>query len=145
MVVKPTWKDDDLVAIGARLALVRGETRLTQQAFAKSIGLSLRAYHYYEQGKRNMPLEAINRVSSIYEVDLNWLLRGLDKGSLADVGPMIEEFAKDLYDYLEVSGSKIRAESFAAIVSRWYYRAREGKAVSAEDVQVWVDFLRTDE
>lgn len=143
MFSKVNSNDDVLKEVGARLTLVRGESRLTQDAFSKSIGLSARAYHYYERGQRSMPVQALVQVSELYEVDLNWLIRGLDKGELADVSGEIEQFATELYEYLESGEIKVPAASFGAIVSRWYSATRMGKKISNEDVQIWVDLLRT--
>lgn len=90
-----------------------------------------------------MPLESLDQVANLYEVDLNWLVRGLDKGDLSDVSKEIEQFAGDLYNYMNESGAKMRTESFKAIVGRWYQAVRSGKEVTAEDIQIWVDIVRT--
>lgn len=90
-----------------------------------------------------MPIEALARISEQYEVDLNWLVRGLDKGDLSDVSQDIEQFAADLFDYMQASGAKMRTDNFKAIVGRWYQAARDGKKVTAEDIQIWVDIVRT--
>lgn len=145
MIVNSTNSDDSQEALGARLALVRAESGLTQMAFAQTIGLSARAYHYYERGLRKMPIDAIDRLAATYDVDLNWLIRGFGQSAITDMDAEIEAFALGLFEYLEVSRAKVRPKKSAAIVSRWYKFIREGKAVSAEDVQVWVDFVRTDE
>ena len=73
MIAKLQNGKDKRAALGARLAIVRVEAGLTQDSFAKSIGLSPRAYHYYERGQRSMPIEAIDRIGEVYGVDMNWL------------------------------------------------------------------------
>ena len=51
---------DFFTGIGARLAITRNETGLSQTEMAKEIGVSLRAYHSYEKGDRGLPIEALH-------------------------------------------------------------------------------------
>ena len=64
---------DMFIGIGARLAITRNETGLSQTDMAKEIGVSLRAYHSYEKGERGLPIEALVLLFSTI-----WLYRRLN-------------------------------------------------------------------
>lgn len=66
----------DNAALGRRLAAVRAETGLSQTAFAKALGLSLRAYANYERGEREMPVALFRALYKTYGIDPGWLLNG---------------------------------------------------------------------
>lgn len=61
---------DVLLGTDARLAIVRNEVGISQAAMADVIGVSHRAYHRYEKGKRGIPDEALIALDRRYEVDV---------------------------------------------------------------------------
>jgi transcriptional regulator with XRE-family HTH domain len=59
---------------GKRLALVRQMARLSQEAFAKSLGIkSQQAYQHYENG-RMPPFNVLVRLAKQYGVSLDYLV-----------------------------------------------------------------------
>lgn len=62
------------LGLGDRLAQVRGQ--LTQEAFAKSLGISLRTYIRYESEERLPDAELVAKVGEVYGVDMAWLITG---------------------------------------------------------------------
>lgn len=74
----------------------RGKSR-----FAKQLGLSPSAYHYYEQD-RTPPAEILVRVVEVTGADLHWLLTGEPSGDAAltaEDHPVLRRAAKLLADY----------------------------------------------
>lgn len=69
---------DDNAAFGRRLAMVRATTRLSQTAFAETLGLSLRAYANYERGEREAPVALFRALFEQYGIDPIWMLSGGD-------------------------------------------------------------------
>jgi transcriptional regulator with XRE-family HTH domain len=64
------------VAAGQRLMAIREGSGLTQEDFAKQLGLSLRAYANYERGEREIPTALFRALSEIYRIDPLWQLVG---------------------------------------------------------------------
>ena len=54
---------------------IRESRGLSQAKFAKSLGVSLRSYQYYESGTRPLPTELLGRLAE-QGVNLQWLLLG---------------------------------------------------------------------
>jgi SOS-response transcriptional repressor LexA len=67
-------KDPLSKGIGQRIEQVRG--RLTQHAFAKSVGISKSTLIRYEREDRLPDAETIARVCETYKVDFTWLITG---------------------------------------------------------------------
>jgi transcriptional regulator with XRE-family HTH domain len=80
-------KDPLSKGIGQRIEQVRG--RLTQQAFAKSIGISKSSLIRYEKEDRLPDAEIIACICEGYKADLTWLITG--KGDLFLPEPQEEE------------------------------------------------------
>lgn len=68
-----TQDEPDYKAIGVRLKEVRGT--LSQKAFGESIGYSYSYVKDCEHGKKQS-LEYLFKVSAVYKVSLEWLLKG---------------------------------------------------------------------
>ena len=60
--------------IAGRIRMVRGN--LSQVKFAKKIGLSQRTIANYENGDNIPNAEVVTRISDIFGVSLDWLLKG---------------------------------------------------------------------
>jgi len=129
-------------SLGARLVIVRGEQRLTQQGFAVQLGVSTRTYQDFEHGKRPMPSDVLIEISEAYSVNLNWLLRGLETSSLEGYEEKVEEFVASLLTYLRAKKDNLPPEGIAAIVSRWITELRNGRIISLDDVHIWIDMMR---
>ena len=134
---------DPILALGARLAVIRSESLKTQAQFADALGISGRAYHLYECGKRGMPATTLIKVAELYDVNLNWLMRGIGGTKIEDHKDEIQEFIVSLYAYLDRTETKLRNEGLAAIISRWVARLIEGDKPSLDEIHHQIDILRT--
>jgi DNA-binding XRE family transcriptional regulator len=54
--------------IRINLIVLRHKNNLTQQAFAKTLGIKKEAYQAYEEGRCNPPLKVIKKVVDLYKV-----------------------------------------------------------------------------
>lgn len=135
-------KLDARKSLGARLIIVRGEQRMTQDEFAKHFGISPRAYHDFERGKRAVPSDLLITLSEKYDVNLNWLMRGLETASLSGYEGVTENFLISLHRHLDQRGDKLSPEGISAIISRWLTELRKGRQVSLDDVHIWIDLMR---
>lgn len=65
---------------GACLRSVRVKRRFTQPFMAASLGIALRTYQFYEQGKRQPDFEMLVAIADLLEVPTDYLLgRDLDR------------------------------------------------------------------
>ena len=60
--------------IGNRIKSVRGDR--SQQQFAEELGISFRAYRYYESGERIPPGPVLSRLAEISGRSIEWILKG---------------------------------------------------------------------
>lgn len=56
-----------------KLYSLRTSRGLTQQGLADELGISLRAYRYYEQGEREPQLSVLIRMADYFELSLDEL------------------------------------------------------------------------
>lgn len=66
--------------MGAKIRAIRERSNLSQEDFAASIEVSLRAYANYERGEREVPASVLAALSRVYGVDPVWVLVG-DEGA----------------------------------------------------------------
>lgn len=64
--------------IGYRIKCIRKEKNLNQSQFAKSIGISQGNLSEIEMGNSNPSEETLVAIRGEYNINLNWLLTGLD-------------------------------------------------------------------
>ena len=77
MKVKRKNSDWDIRDVGRRLRQVRGFD-LTQEAFAKQLGISQSQLSKYERGLILPPAEVLLRVKQEFKVSVDWLLTGVE-------------------------------------------------------------------
>lgn len=133
---------DYLSALGARIAIARNELGLSQAKMSEALGMSLRAYQSYELGKRSIPVEALVELHRKYDVDLNWILLGVEAVRMKHDLAALEAFEIALDKHLSESGTKLRSEKRGAIAARWYRSFLEGKEIAMDDVHTWIELLR---
>jgi len=75
---------NDDAELGARLKELRQRGNLSQQAFADSLGVSLRTYQNYERGQRAVSKELLCALINQHDVDVSWLLTGKEDGTPPD-------------------------------------------------------------
>lgn len=64
--------------IGYRIKRIRKENNLNQSQFAQSIGISQGNLSEIEMGNSNPSAETLISIRARYNVNLNWLLTGVD-------------------------------------------------------------------
>lgn len=64
----------DFEAIRNRIKQLRKELYLSQELFGKRIGLRRQDVHAIETGKRQPGLTVLYRISSQFDVSLNWIV-----------------------------------------------------------------------
>lgn len=133
---------DIFVAMGARLAITRNEIGLSQAAMAEAIGVSHRAYHSYEKGKRGIPVEALVTMNDNFDIDVAWLLLGTKSVRVAHDIEALKDFESSLDRYLTEQNIRIKSEKRGAIVARWYQSHVEGRQVATDDVHTWIELVR---
>lgn len=62
---------------------LREDNDLTQSAIAEKLGISQRAYSYYENGQRTLTPEVLISLSKIYNVSIDYLLGQTDNPAKA--------------------------------------------------------------
>ncbi|MBO2946180.1 helix-turn-helix transcriptional regulator [Paenibacillus sp. F411] len=78
-----------------KIKCIRKENNLNQVQFAKSIGISQGNLSEIEMGNSNPSAETLISIRTQYNVNLNWLLTGVDTD---DGVTYVEEIEKNLID-----------------------------------------------
>jgi phage repressor protein C with HTH and peptisase S24 domain len=101
-----------MVREAERYKIIQEKSGLSKAAFAESIGISRAHYYHIETGKQNPPKEVLERLASVYNVNLNWLIMGTgypdhetenaeielyDQEAAAGYGKDIDEFPEPKY------------------------------------------------
>ena len=133
---------DYLSALGARIAIARNELGMSQAKLAEALGISLRAYQSYELGKRSIPVEALVEMHRKFDVDLNWILLGVEAVRMKHDIAALEEFEVSLDRYLTEQKITVKSEKRGAIVARWYQSHVEGREVPVDQVHTWIELVR---
>lgn len=131
-----------LSALGARLAIARNELGISQAKLAETLGISLRAYQSYELGKRSIPVEVLIEFYRKFEVDIRWILLGVEAVRMKHDLEALEEFEVALDRLLSESATRLKSEKRGAIAARWYRSFLEGKEIAMDDVHTWIELLR---
>ena len=62
------------MSFSERIIQLKNERKLLQKDIASSIGLSLRAYQYYEKGQKEPTLFVLLRLADYFDVSLDYLV-----------------------------------------------------------------------
>ena len=65
-----------------RIKQLRTERGLLQKDIANTIGISLRAYQYYERGERTPDIETLEKLADYFQVSTDYLLGRTEKPTL---------------------------------------------------------------
>ena len=87
-------------------------------------------------------VEALVELHRQFQVDLNWILLGVEAVRREHDLTALEEFEVALDKYLSDSGTKLKSEKRGAIAARWYRSFLEGKEIAMDDVHTWIELLR---
>jgi transcriptional regulator with XRE-family HTH domain len=92
-----------------RYKFVLEKSGLSKTAFAESIGISRSHNYHLEKGTQKPPREVLERLASVHNVNLNWLIHGQGQSGLdsniAEIELLDQEAAagqgKEIADYIE--------------------------------------------
>lgn len=62
------------MSFSERIIQLKTERKLLQKDIASSIGLSLRAYQYYEKGQKEPTLSVLLRLADYFDISLDYLV-----------------------------------------------------------------------
>ena len=63
-----------VMSFSDRIIQLKKERKLLQKDIASSVGLSLRAYQYYEKGQKEPTLSVLLRLTDYFDVSLDYLV-----------------------------------------------------------------------
>lgn len=103
----------DLTAIGTFIATLRKEHHLTQEQFGEQLGVTSKTVSRWETGKYLPPAEALQEMSTLFDVSINSLLSG-QRLAEADYKASAEENLRDM----------LHANAFSYKEKLVYYKAK---------------------
>jgi len=93
--------------IGQRLQIIRKYLKLSQEDISSQLGISYRAYSSYEREDRKPSIELMQKLVTIYNVNLNYLIVGKGEPFIAPEFENIKEnVLKEVNDILNKYGIK---------------------------------------
>lgn len=119
--------------VGQRLAAVRTETSLSQNAFADSLGISPHTYANYERGERELPSALLRMLFETHGIDPVWMLTGPEPDVVHAVErrlnlALLEEVVRMIERSLQRAGKKLAPDKKARLTRLAYERCmRAGK------------------
>jgi len=92
-----------------RYQFVLEKSGLSKTAFAESIGISRSHNYHLERGTQKPPRDVLERLASVYNVNLNWLIHGQGPSGLenntVEIELLDQEAAagqgREIADYIE--------------------------------------------
>ena len=84
----------DYTSIGSRIRKVRLNHGLKQDEFAEKIGVNRHSLSRIEGGKQQPPLDILVALWTVYKVDSNWILNGVESKQVDDVD--VQQLQSDL-------------------------------------------------
>lgn len=129
----------DKELIGRRLAAVRAQVDMSQDAFAEALGISKRSYINYERGEREPPAGLYKAIYDLYGIDYLWLMSGTEpEPQKAGVEGMdfrlIATIATELERELAARGRKMKQEQKARVIRALYQLGKEHGRVTRDAV-----------
>lgn len=134
-------KQNEHVALGARLAISRIDASLSQQRAASCIGIGLYTYKDFERGKKSVPAAALVRLQKAFGIDAAWVLLGTEMVGSPTERSALRTFVSDLDRYIGSRQLEIAPERREAIIARWYHARLKGTEVDPDDVFCWLEIL----
>ena len=78
-----------------RYRFILEKSGLSKTAFAESIGISRSHNYHLERGTQKPPREVLERLASVYKINLNWLIHGKGPSGLESETVEIELFEQE--------------------------------------------------
>lgn len=95
---------------------IRKNNKLTQQQFAKKLGISRNALINYEKGTRKPSVELLLKISEIFNVSMNELTGSAPSLSSEEANNLYNTGLVDNCFILESSSNSIKIETFKALL-----------------------------
>ena len=86
--------------------------------------------------------EALVEMHRKFDVDLNWILLGVEAVRMKHDIAALEGFEVKLDRYLTEQKIRVKSEKRGAIVARWYQSHVEGREVPIDQVHTWIELVR---
>jgi len=102
-----------------RYKFVLEKSGLSKSAFAESIGISRSHNYHLERGTQKPPREVLERLATVYNINLNWLIYGNGPSGLDQDTVEIE-----LYDQQAAAGQGREIDDY---IEKRFIRRRAGK------------------
>lgn len=125
--------------IARRFLAIRIEHKLSQQAFADALGISLRSEQNYERGARKIPSDVLFTASKVFNIDLIWILEGTGEKPrrILKPGELEKDHLTRAYKVVKAavdkSGQPVSAEQFVNMLSALYkFYCENASGVAAE-------------
>ena len=64
--------------VGERIKILRERKRLTQEDFAKDLGVRCRTIRSWERGKTRVRMISLKKISELFDVSIDWLKNGIE-------------------------------------------------------------------
>lgn len=99
-----------------RLKLLREEKGLNQNDIATLLNISVPAYSYYENEKRDIPTEVLGKLSAFYGVSIDYIL-GISNSKNNELNSNLLKIGLDMKNYTPpTEEQKKQIEDFAKFV-----------------------------
>lgn len=82
------------VYLGQRLKLLRKDHNLTQENLAEKLGISVKHYSEVERGITGLSIENLIKVSNLFNVSLDYLLKGIVSNNAYPILYLYSTFSK---------------------------------------------------
>ncbi|NVK23077.1 MAG: helix-turn-helix transcriptional regulator [Kangiellaceae bacterium] len=111
-------------SLAKRIAQVRQSNGLSQEEFARALGISRSGYQFYERNEREIPFTVIKRCADIFEIDLLWLAyddgeeRVLERDN--KLFDRLDEIYEFIDDWVRENGRRISRENRARLARHLY-------------------------
>ncbi|HEY8604518.1 helix-turn-helix transcriptional regulator [Tsuneonella suprasediminis] len=129
-----------LHAMADRFEQIRRAEGLSQEAFARRLGISRGAYQHYSRGGREIPSSVLAALLDEFGVDPYWMLRGDERGVATDKEELLVENAVSIVRMLqgayERQGLKLSNEKLttATKFAAFYLFDKREKISEGQDV-----------
>lgn len=94
-------QSEPVMSIGDKIAFVRKAAGLSQEAFARQIGIGRSAYQHYERNEHDVPSSVLTTLCKQFGIDPTWLLFDDGEKLISERGRGSLEISRYLCDFVE--------------------------------------------
>ncbi|NGQ95054.1 helix-turn-helix transcriptional regulator [Brevibacillus sp. SYP-B805] len=107
-----------------RLKALRQKHNLKQKDVAKKLGITVSAYGYYEQGRREPSVETLNQLAALFDVSVDYLVNGRRAVDFT-LDELLQEKVDDPDDYFFLDGYLHATVEEKKEIRRYYYELKK--------------------